>query len=179
MFTVSCYVFHPLLQRLVRLWRYVQVVSDVLTFFLAMLCCQCAAAVPFSTSSSMDSKPSVQIFKAEALTQKQEEIENDQSCGEPVKAHHLVIDFAPGREDTPEIQERCHQYWQDAKNRQEHNNMSSKSKNLIDLSKTGSHPDRSIESQSNIPSVHTHKKHNKKGNVQTALDSSTAIKYHT
>ncbi|KAF9817601.1 hypothetical protein SFRURICE_014740 [Spodoptera frugiperda] len=174
MFTVSCYVFHPLVQRLVRLWRYVQVVSDVLTFFLAMLCCQCAAAVPFSTSSSVDSKPSVQIFKAEALTQKQTETENDQSCGEPVKAHHLVIDFAPGREDTPEIQERCHQYWQN-KNRQEYNDMSSKSKNQIDLP----HPDRSIESQSIIPAVHTHKKHNKKGNVQTAVDSSTVIQYRT
>lgn len=39
-----------------------------------------------------------------------------------MKAHHLVIDFAPGREDTPEIQERCHQYWQN-KNRQEYNDM--------------------------------------------------------
>ncbi|CAH0701487.1 unnamed protein product [Spodoptera exigua] len=169
MFTVSCYVFHPLLHRFVRLWRYVQVVSDVLNFYLTMLCCPCANEVPFSTSSSVDSKPSVQIFKAEALAKAQKQVDHGPSCGEPVKAPHLVIDFTPGREDTPEIQKRCQQYWQDAKNRQEHNDMTSKSQSPIDLTTDGSHHDRRRESQNNIPRVHMHKKHSKKGNVQMPL----------
>ena len=62
MFSVSPYAFHPLIQRFVRLWRYVQVVSDMITFVLSMICCQCGDVMPLSTSGSADTKPSVQIF---------------------------------------------------------------------------------------------------------------------
>ncbi|XP_028163944.1 uncharacterized protein LOC114355343 [Ostrinia furnacalis] len=106
MFTISPYAFHPLLQRFVALWRYVQVVSDCLTFLLSMLCCQCWTLMPLSPTTS--EKASVESFQILPEAR----IEPGRASGEPFRAQHLVIDFSPQPGDTEETGAKCQQFWE-------------------------------------------------------------------
>uniref|UniRef100_A0A2A4J5M8 Uncharacterized protein n=1 Tax=Heliothis virescens TaxID=7102 RepID=A0A2A4J5M8_HELVI len=118
---------------------------------------------------------------AQAVKQRQtkEALDQGRSSGEPMR--HLFIDFTPGREDTPEIQARCHQYWELAKNRTELDGMHSSPKperHLIDLSRGSAHPDTGTD-RNNIPAIHTMKKTKKKGGVKAALESGELNPYFT
>ncbi|XP_049868651.1 uncharacterized protein LOC126368626 isoform X2 [Pectinophora gossypiella] len=55
MFTVSCYTLHPIVAKILALWRWAQTVSDWLTFLLSMSCCQCWAGMPPPSISDNDS----------------------------------------------------------------------------------------------------------------------------
>ncbi|PZC71502.1 hypothetical protein B5X24_HaOG213210 [Helicoverpa armigera] len=181
MFTVSCYSFHPVVHRFVRLWKYVQIVSDILTFLLSMICCQCVVGEPLSPASSVDLKKSMQIFEAQAIKRKQDALDKAKSSGEPMRAQHLVIDFAPGREDTPEIQARCHQYWELAKNKTDHERKHPSPKperHLINLSSSPPHLDTGTD-RNNLPAIHSMKKTKKKGCVKAPFGSGEMNHYFT
>lgn len=57
--------------------------------------------------------------QAQTIKPKSQLVDAGRSSGEPMRAQHLVIDFTPRREDTPEIQARCQQFWQFAKKQPE------------------------------------------------------------
>ncbi|CAG9786439.1 unnamed protein product [Diatraea saccharalis] len=109
MFTISSYALHPLAQRFIRLWRYAQLVSDCLTFLLSMLCCQCGAMMPLSTSSSIaDGDESIEAYRIVS----EPVIDAGRASGEPFRPQHLVIDFNPQAGDTDEVSLKCQQLWE-------------------------------------------------------------------
>ncbi|KAJ2945836.1 hypothetical protein O0L34_g4739 [Tuta absoluta] len=56
MLTVSCYAVHSFVARFLALWKWAQMISDWVTFFLSMLCCSCLDGIPaFSNSSDSNS----------------------------------------------------------------------------------------------------------------------------
>ncbi|KAJ8730418.1 hypothetical protein PYW07_017456 [Mythimna separata] len=182
MLTVSCYAFHPLIQRFVRLWRYVQVVSDVITFGLSMLCCQCSDAMPLSSSASVETKPSIQVF--EGYRRFPTEVE---SCpgrtSEPRKPEHMVIDVTPGTADMPTTQERHQEYRlhksrtaSDAMMVEPQREAGPSKRQLIDLSRDPVRPVIVVEqSNGSIPGIHAARKHNKTGCLKDALQTGACL----
>ncbi|CAH0578912.1 unnamed protein product [Chrysodeixis includens] len=168
MFTISCYTFHPLIQRFVRLWRYVQLVSDILTCILSMICCQCVDAMPFSASTSVTSRASIEAIKLEEKKPEPQLVDPGKSSGEPLRAQHLVIDFAPGREDTPEIQAKCQQFWKFAKNKPELGGMMvqpslDSDRRFRELSSSIHQVPYSDRNRTNLPAIHVIRKMDKRG----------------
>ncbi|XP_026725404.1 uncharacterized protein LOC113492228 [Trichoplusia ni] len=185
MFTISCYTFHPLIQRFVRLWRYVQLVSDILTCILSMICCQCVDAMPLSTSTSVESKTSIEALKLQENKPEAQLVDPGKSSGEPLRAQHLVIDFTPGREDTPEIQAKCQQFWQFTKNKPELGGMmvqpsQDSDRRLTELSSSVIHQvPYSDRNRTNLPAIHTIRKMDKRGAVKAAFNTGEVSKYYT
>ncbi|KAJ8727833.1 hypothetical protein PYW08_016218 [Mythimna loreyi] len=180
MLTVSCYAFHPLIQRFVRLWRYVQVVSDVITFALSMLCCQCSDAMPLSSSSSVETKPSIQVFEGYRRCPAEGQGSQPGHSGDPLKPEHMVIDVSPGRGDMPKTQERHQDYWQSPKTRTGTVGMMVESPReagpskqpLIDLSRDSVPPVIVVEQiNKTVPGIHMARTHNNTGRLKDAVQS--------
>ncbi|XP_063897795.1 uncharacterized protein LOC110382488 [Helicoverpa armigera] len=123
----------------------------------------------------------IQRTHAQAIKRKQDALDKAKSSGEPMRAQHLVIDFAPGREDTPEIQARCHQYWELAKNKTDHERKHPSPKperHLINLSSSPPHLDTGTD-RNNLPAIHSMKKTKKKGCVKAPFGSGEMNPYFT
>ncbi|CAK1546912.1 unnamed protein product [Leptosia nina] len=105
MISLTPYNFQPVFRRLVVLYGYAQAVTDCATFVLSCLCCQCWEPMPLSHSSAGCT------FRADIDPPLNEKVEIGRGDGEPVKPQHLVIDFTPGRDDTPELQQKVCKFW--------------------------------------------------------------------
>ncbi|CAB3223551.1 unnamed protein product [Arctia plantaginis] len=110
MFTVSCYAFHPLVLQFVRIWRYTQVVSEVLTCILSMVCCQCMNMMLLSNRSSNESQFSVQRFKDDFVNHTNFGMVKEE--GESPRTQYTVVDVHPEAKITSKAQTRCGEGWQ-------------------------------------------------------------------
>ncbi|RVE42395.1 hypothetical protein evm_012954 [Chilo suppressalis] len=176
MFAISSHDLHPLALRFLTLWRWVQLVSDCLTFALSILCCQCAAMMPLSPSSSVDD--SVEDYKIPP----EPVIDAGRASGEPFRPQHLVIDFNHQPGDTDEVSLKCQQLWDVVNNHPDLERMmvvaeaeKDKGKALREISAAVPvhRPLPSPDSESNFPALRTIKKLEEQGTIDTALATST------
>ncbi|KAL0840841.1 hypothetical protein ABMA28_014647 [Loxostege sticticalis] len=176
MFTISPYDFHPLLHRFVSLWRYVQVVSDCLTFLLSMLCCQCWNMMPLSPSPS--EQASVESFQIlpEPI------IEPGRASGEPFSAQHLVIDFTPQPGDTEETSLKCQQFWEVVNGHPELEGMMALPENKTQAMKESSvsvhKPLPPADTNPAFPAIHTIRSIGDRGAIDAAFAAATTKRKH-
>ncbi|KAI8435522.1 hypothetical protein MSG28_003821 [Choristoneura fumiferana] len=109
MFTISAYSVHPLVARFLTLWRYVEVVTDWVTFFLSCLCCQCLNNMPCdAVPPSEGSKSSIETPQ---ILSRAAEVDSGRVCGEPFRPQHLVIDFHRQPGDNEGVEQKCNDFW--------------------------------------------------------------------
>ncbi|XP_075973043.1 uncharacterized protein LOC142974529 [Anticarsia gemmatalis] len=157
MFTVSCYAFHPLILRFVRLWKYVQVVSDVLTCLLSMLCCQCVDMMPVPGTDSENSVPTGQVFRSQLP---KNQVDPEKASGDIRRPQSMVIDYT---EDTPEFQtKRKHTSQSVHKDHELQGIVNPVQQRLNDEEPASTSRYQNSREKNIIPSVHFVKKVNKK-----------------
>ncbi|KAG6455688.1 hypothetical protein O3G_MSEX009357 [Manduca sexta] len=159
MFTVSCYTFHPLASRYVRLRRRVHVVSEWMVCVMATVCCPCCTAMPLASSASCYSRTS----------------------GEPFRPQHITVDFTPGAEDSSAVEDKCYQFWEFVTSQPELDAFTVQPDSEISLPDTTyivsrQEPHNDVENQQHYPAIHAMRKMEDKGAVDAALNIATTSK---
>ncbi|XP_028032275.1 uncharacterized protein LOC114244601 [Bombyx mandarina] len=180
MITVSCYKFHRITSRFVRLWRKVQTVSDYLTFPLAFLCCQ-GVGMPLSEATSSDIKDgAIKQLKYDVASMENHRtkqhghpalIDPGRSSGEPLSEGHYTIDFAPAPGDNEETAMRCQDFWEMITNEKQLEGFMANPVNIMESlqeenqseAESSQAPTFEINEANNFPAINAIKTLNKKG----------------
>ncbi|XP_030029841.2 uncharacterized protein LOC115447065 [Manduca sexta] len=176
MFTVSCYTFHPLASRYVRLRRRVHVVSEWMVCVMATVCCPCCTAMPLASSASCYSKASELLETVQKPV-----IDPGRTSGEPFRPQHITVDFTPGAEDSSAVEDKCYQFWEFVTSQPELDAFTVQPDSEISLPDTTyivsrQEPHNDVENQQHYPAIHAMRKMEDKGAVDAALNIATTSK---